>query len=141
MRSLTVAKESAIAKSRGLLGWTIVPALAAPLFFYALPRSPGDIIRLELEAAAAEFDGQPLPTPSATVLAAMRGDFYMQQVSIAVASASTIAVTLHGLAHETCVDALVKARRLEGLSVIALQGYRTMQDCQSTNDMTWWIMP
>ena len=140
MRSHTDSEEPALVRSHQLLGWTIVLTLAA-LSFYVPSRSPGDIIRLELQAAAAEFDGQLLPTPSAAVLAAMRRDFYFQDVSIAIASDTTTAVTLHGLARGACIDARAKAKRLEGRSVITLRGFRTAEDCQNMNDMTWWIMP
>lgn len=103
---------------------------------------PGDAIRRELEAAADEMRNQLVPEPSPAVLAAMRRDFAGREVSIATIPASSIiAVTLYGLDHEACVDALVKARRIDGPVVVMLQGHRTVGDCGSRNEMTWWVMP
>jgi hypothetical protein len=82
--------------------------------------------------------------PGPAVLAAMRRDFFGQDVSIATSPASsTITVILHGIDRETCVEAATKARRIEvdGPVVVMLQGYRAPEDCGSLNTMTWWIMP
>jgi len=103
---------------------------------------PGDAIRHQLEAAAGEMRNQLVPEPSPRVLAAMRRDFAKREVSIATMPASSIvAVTLHGLDHGTCVDALTKARRIDGAVVVRLQSYDAAGDCGNRNDMTWWVMP
>ena len=122
-----------------LAGFGALLLTGFPLFGFLA--SPGEVIRLELEAAAAEMSWQLVPTPSKAVLAAMRRDFHGREVSIAIASASTIAVTLAGLARDECIDAWAKTRRIEGPAVVVLEGYGSAQDCRSRNDMTWWIMP
>jgi hypothetical protein len=103
---------------------------------------PGDAIRGELEAAAAETYSELMPEPSPAVLAAMRRHFSGQDVSIAATLASpTIALTLNGLDRETCIEAVAKARRIEGRVVVELQGYGASKDCGSRNKMTWLMMP
>jgi hypothetical protein len=109
-----------------------------------LLESPGDTIRSELEAAAAEMGAQLVLKPGPGVLAAMRRDFSGQDVSIAtIPTSSTIAVTLYGVDRETCVEAATKARRIEvdGPVVVMLQGYGAPEECRGRNTMTWWIMP
>jgi hypothetical protein len=34
-----------------------------------------------------------------------------------------------------------QARRIDGLVVVNLEGYRSVADCRERNDMTWWLMP
>jgi len=110
------------------------------LFLWLEP--PGDAIRHELEAAAGEMRNQLVPEPSPGVLAAMRRDFAKREVSVATMPASSIvAITLHGLDRNTCVDALNKARRIDGAVVVRLQSYDTVGDCGNRNNMTWWVMP
>lgn len=104
--------------------------------------TPGDAIRSELEAAAAEMGAQLVPQASPAVLAAMRRDFSGQDVSItASATSSIIVVTLHGLDREACVKAAATARRIVGPVVVVLPGFAAPEDCGGRNDMTWWIMP
>jgi hypothetical protein len=106
------------------------------------PKSPGDIIRSELKAAAAEMGSQLVLAPNQAVLAAIRRDFSGQDVGIAtVPSSPIIAVTLHGVDRAACVEAVAKVRRINGSVVVMLQGYGAAEDCSSRNDMTWWIMP
>jgi hypothetical protein len=122
----------------GCLGAVLVAGYRLSL----LLESPSDIIRIELEAAAAEMRAPIRREPSPAVLAAMRRDFSEQDVSIAkIPASATVAVTLHGIDHETCVAAAAKLRRINGSAVVMLQGYPAPEDCGRRNDMTWWIMP
>jgi hypothetical protein len=111
-----------------------------------LEEPPADAIRRELKAAAAEIAAemrsQLVLGPRPAALAAMRGHFSGQDVSIATSPASSIiAVTLHGVDREACVEAAAKVRRIDGSVVVMLQGYSALEDCGSWNEMTWWIMP
>jgi hypothetical protein len=130
--------------------WALVCIGAALLAGYQLSipseEPPGDAIRRELKAAAAEIAAETrirlVLGPSPAALAAMRRHFSGQEVSIAMSSASSIiAVTLHGVDHKACVDAAAKVRRIDGSVVVILQGYGAPEDCDIRNDMTWWIMP
>lgn len=125
--------------------WIVALAAAALLAHYELVpllQSPGDAIRSELRAAASEMTAQILPDPNAAVIAAMRRDFHGQQVSIeAMGPRAQVAVTIHGLDRQACLDAETKVRRIEGAAVVTLEGYRRAEDCVGRNDMTWRIMP
>jgi hypothetical protein len=132
------------------IAWVLACIGAALLAGYQLSipleEPPGDAIRHELKAAAAdiaaEMRTQLVLGPSPAALAAMRRHFSRQDVSIATSPASSIiAVTLHGVDREACVEAAAKARRIDGSVVVMLRGYRAPEDCGSRNEMTWWIMP
>jgi hypothetical protein len=133
-----------------LIVWVLACIGAALVAGYQLsvPREepPGDAIRHGLKAAAAEVAAemrtQLVLGPSPAALAAMRRHFSRQDVSIATSPASSIiAVTLHGVDREACVEAAAKVRRIDGSVVVMLQGYSALEDCGSWNEMTWWIMP
>jgi hypothetical protein len=109
--------------------------------YVVLREAPGEVIRLELEAAAKKVSGQFLLELSSGDLDAMRRDFYGNDVSIAPAVGFAVTVTLHGLMRRTCLDLLASTRRIDGRVAIALQGYATAQDCHDENDMTWRISP
>ena len=117
-------------------------ALLAGYQLFILLEPPGNAIRGELKAAAAETRTQLVLEPRPAVLAAMRRDFPGRDVSIATSEASSIiAVTLHGLDREACVDAAAKARWIDRPAVVMLQGYGAPEECGGLNDMTWWIFP
>jgi hypothetical protein len=130
--------------------WVLACIGAALLAGYQLSippqEPPGDAIRRELKAAAADVAAEMrirlVLGPSPSALAAMRRHFSGQDVSIATSpAASIIAVTLHGVDHKACIEAAAKARRMDGSVVVMLQGYGAPEDCGSRNEMTWWIMP
>lgn len=117
-------------------------ALLTAYRLFILLEPPGVAIRGELRAAASEMRTQLVLEPGPRVVAAMRRDFAGRDVSIATSPASSIlVVTLHDLDRGTCVDAVAKARRIDGQVVVLLQGYGSPEDCGSRNEMTWRIMP
>jgi hypothetical protein len=127
------------------LAWALAcigAVLLAGYQLFVLLEAPGDAIRGELQGAAAEMRGQVVLAANPAVLAAMRRHFSEQDVTIAKSpAASIVAVTLHGLDREACVEAAAKARRIDGPVVVMLRGYGAPEDCGSRNKMTWWIMP
>jgi hypothetical protein len=104
-------------------------------------RSPGDVIRSELVAAAAEFASPLGPYPTEAATRAIRGHFRAHPATLQMALWPQVSVTLHHLDKTACVDAGIVARRMEGLVVVELEGYRLAEDCSDDNNMTWWILP
>ena len=103
-------------------------------------QSPGQTIRGELKAAAADLRSAP-PAPSGPVLKGLSGHFPHRMVSIDPRVWPQVSVTLHGVARDDCRDAASVASRIEGLVVVELENYRAADDCGDANDMTWRIMP
>jgi hypothetical protein len=52
-----------------------------------------------------------------------------------------VSVTLRHIDNATCVDASTVARRMEGLVVVELEGYRSTEACGVDNAMTWRMLP
>jgi hypothetical protein len=103
-------------------------------------QSPGQAIRGELKAAAAELE-RPQVQASEAVLRRLRDHFPRRQVTIDARSWPLVLLTLHGVDKSSCSDAASAARRIEGLVVVELEGYQAAGDCHAENDMTWRIMP
>jgi hypothetical protein len=105
-------------------------------------QSPGQAIRSELTAAAADMTSAPATLPPEELQRNAKRHFLGQEVTIDPAGfPARVAVTIHGLDRDTCVDAASVARRIEGLAVIELEGYRSADDCGERNDMRWQILP
>lgn len=109
---------------------------------FAALRPPGQIIRGELEAAAAEVRSLPANEPISAVGQAVGRHFRDHSASVdARGYPAPLTVTLYGLDQATCRDAADAARRIEGLVVVSLLGYGSPGDCRAKNDMTWRISP
>jgi hypothetical protein len=104
-------------------------------------RSPGDVIRSELVAAAAELAAPLGPYPTEAATRAISHHFRAHAATLQMAFWPQVSVTLQHLDKTACVDAGIVARRMEGLVVVELEGYRSAEDCGDANDMTWWILP
>jgi hypothetical protein len=104
-------------------------------------RSPGDAIRRELVAAAAELASPVGPSPTDAGTRAIQRHFRAHPATLQTELWPLVSVTLHHLDRTTCLDASVVARRIEGLVVIELKHYRSAEDCGDNNDMTWQILP
>jgi hypothetical protein len=116
-------------------------ALVAVFRLHHVLEAPGQLIRDQLEDAAAEL-GQPALAPSEALRQAIVRHFDRQRVLVDMTSHwPNVSVTLRNLDRDTCIDASVAARRIEGAVLIRLDGYRAETDCVRENDMTWRIMP
>jgi len=128
---------------RGL--WVLLAAAAALSAVYELSlalRPPGVEIRNELVGAAAELQAQLFVQPTPEMGAAIREHFGDRDVDLDMTSQwPNVAVTLHHVAWDVCVDAVRAAHRIEGPVVIDLEAYRSPRDCRASNDMTWLIRP
>jgi len=102
--------------------------------------SPGEVIRGELETAAAEVHAT-LAGPSEALLRRLGRHFPHRTVTVEARSRSLVLVTLHRLNAGTCRDTMKVARRMEGLVVVELENFRAVSECGESNDMTWRIMP
>ena len=119
---------------------SIALALGFGLELRAALQSPGQTIRDELVAAADDLRSAPT-APSERVLAQLRRHFDEPDVTIDATFWPLLSVTLHHVDTSTCRDAVDRARRIEGLVVVALEHYRVSDECRDANDMTWRIMP
>ena len=104
-------------------------------------RPPGDAIKRELVAAAAELASPAGPYPTDAATRAIRRHFRARPAIVQTNLWPQLSVTLQHLDRTTCVDASSAARRMEGLVVVELEGYRSTKDCADDNDMTWSILP
>jgi hypothetical protein len=114
--------------------------LGARGLFLAL-EPPGQAIKAELLAAAADIDRLPWGAPPDTFSRAIERHFPRGVVIDPSGLPAYVAVTLPHLDKRACLDAEVAARRVEGPVVIALTGYAAAADCREDNDMTWRLMP
>lgn len=115
-------------------------SLAAGLALHGALEPPGQRIRSELEAAAADLQSAPA-LPSERALQQLRRHFRDHDVTIDTSSWPVVSVTFRRLSAIACRQAAVEARRIDGLVVIALEGCRTTADCREDGDMTWRLMP
>ena len=103
--------------------------------------SPADALRGDLIRAASELERLPWNTSADRVRRTVAAAFG-ESVSVNPTGFPAYAeVTVEHVAHDTCVETLRLARRVEGRVVIALHGYRDVADCGADNDMTWRLMP
>lgn len=125
--------------------WIVVAILlswSAEYAVYWAFEPPGVALRYELQGAAGELDHALVPLPSATLTQDIRRHF--READVAVDTARhwpNVAVTLSGVSKVECAAAVNLDRRMDGAVVIALQNYRSTDDCVHRNDMTWWLMP
>ena len=132
--------DSRTARAAGALGLIAAVFLGGGVL-HAL-QSPGQAIRSELAAAAADMASAPANLPPQDLKRNIERHFIGQEATVDPAGfPARVAVTLHGLGHDACVDAASVARRIEGLAVIELQGYPSPADCGEHNDMRWQILP
>jgi hypothetical protein len=104
-------------------------------------RPPGDTIKRELVAAAAELASPVGPYPTDAATRAIRRHFRAHTATLQTKFWPQVSVTLQHLDRTTCVNAGTLARRMEGLVVVELKGYRSAKDCGDDNAMTWSILP
>jgi hypothetical protein len=128
------------ARASGALGLIAAAFLGGGLW-HAL-ESPGQAIRSELTAAAADMTSAPPTLTPEELQRSVKRHFLGHAVTIDSAGfPERVAVIIHGLDRSACVDAARTARRIEGLAVIELQGYRSAEECGDHNDMQWQILP
>jgi len=102
-------------------------------------QTPAQLIRGELEAAAAETAALPWNRSREQVGAALARHFPGRIVSVEAAKfPAIVSVTLQDIDRNTCEEARSVARRIEGSVVVALE---TAQPCGDSNAMRWRIMP
>jgi len=105
-------------------------------------QSPGQVIRGDLKGAAEEARTLPINASQGEVRTAILSYFPGFAATAETAQfPAQVQVTLHGIDHRACLDAMILARRFEGRVVVELAGYRTPDQCGERNDMTWRIMP
>lgn len=108
----------------------------------SVARSPGDILKTDLQAAGAMIRAlgwnQPLDHVQKTVAALFPGHSIDVDASRFPAR---VVVTLRALDRNTCVNISDGARRIEGRVVIELRGFASPNDCGERNDMVWLILP
>jgi hypothetical protein len=117
-------------------------ALATTLAAMSTVRSPGGVVKADLQAAGAAIRelgiNQPRDHVQKTVAALFRG----HAVDVdATQFPSRVLVTLRALDRITCLTASTSARRIEGEVVIELRGFASPSDCGEHNDMAWLILP
>jgi hypothetical protein len=125
---------------RGLRALALAGVLLALGYQVSLAlQSPAQLIRGELQAAAAETAALPWSRSPAQVRAAVARHFQSRDISIdATKFPALVAVTLEGVDRDTCQEARRLARRIEGSVVIALA---STAPCADSNAMVWRIMP
>ena len=130
-----------------LRGWlrpfvlVLVLALGARWIFLVL-EPPGEAIRDDLAAAAADIGRLPWSAPPESVRRAIALRFPYRDVVVDPAGFPVYAkVTLLHLDKAACLDVAVAARRIEGSVVVALSAYAAPEDCRDDNAMTWRLMP
>jgi hypothetical protein len=127
-------------RAAGALGLIAASFLGGSLW-HAL-ESPGETIRNELAAAAADMQSMPADVPPAQLEREIRRHFRGHDVTVDPAGFPTrVAVTVHGLDRADCADTVAAAQRIEGLAVVQLDGYASAKECRVRNDMRWEILP
>jgi hypothetical protein len=102
-------------------------------------QSPAQLIRGQLQAAAAEAAALPWNRSHDQVRAAIAPYFDGRAVSVDPTKfPAVVTVTLRDVDHDTCQEARTIARRIEGSVVIALD---PATPCSDSNAMVWRIMP
>jgi hypothetical protein len=125
---------------RGLRALAVAGVLLAAGYQVSLAlQSPAQLIRGELQAAAAETAALSWNRSPEQVRTAVARHFDGHAVSIdATKFPALVAVTLHDVDRSTCQEAHTVARRIEGSVVIALE---SAAPCGDNNAMRWRIMP
>jgi hypothetical protein len=119
-----------------LLSWAAEPVLLTAF------EPHGVALRHELRAAGAALEAPFTLQSTPALQQGIRRHFAGHDATVDTHRLwPVVAVTLHGLSREDCLNALRDTRRIDGTVVIALQGYGSTIDCGPRNDMTWWLMP
>jgi hypothetical protein len=119
-----------------LLSWGVEYAL------YTAFEPHGLVLRHELQAAAMVLQAPLTLEPTPGLRQAIRRHFPGRDAEVDTARLwPIVTVRLSGVSREDCLEARRTARRMDGLVVIALQGYTSATDCRDQNTMTWWLMP
>lgn len=116
----------------------------APLGYQAVLalESPGQSLRRELVAAADEAGALPWNRTHEQVRRAVGR--YFADHTITVDSRhfpAEVLVAVQNIDRATCIEASEVAQRIEGSVVVALEGFRSSDDCGDDNRMVWRIMP
>jgi hypothetical protein len=138
--AIALPRRAGISRPLWLLALIVAGILASPPVA-SLMRSPGEGIRRELLAAAADLPRPPAFTATPADRQAILRHFDEPGASVDTTLWPQVKVTLHDIDRATCLDAALAAHRLGGLVVISLDGYRSPAQCGETNEMSWWITP
>ena len=127
-------------------GWMFAPLAIAMLIagdeIHIALRTPGDVIRHELIAAGSELERLSWSTPSDSVQHSIARHFTGHGATVDTTGFPVfVAVTLHDLGRDACLDARRVARRIEGRVVIAVDRRTDAEPCRDDTTMTWRIMP
>ncbi len=140
-----MSRSSLVSRTRIALAQCLKAGALAIVVAWTLTagaRSPGDILEADLRAAgAAVRDLRWTETPD-HVQTTVADLFPGSTVGVdARGFPARVVITLRALDRNTCLDALARARRIEGKVVIELRGFHSPEDCRQRNDMTWLILP
>src|SRR5690348_11518921 len=117
-------------------------ALATALAAMSMARSPGEMLKADLQAAGVAVRDLGINQPAAHVQKTVAALFPESAVDVdATQFPSRVIVTLRGIDQITCVTAATSARRIEGEVVIELRGFASPDECGDHNDMAWLILP
>lgn len=117
-------------------------ALATALAAMSTVRSPGDMLKADLQAAGAAVRELGINQPSHHVQKTVAAFFPGSAVDVdATQFPSRVVVTLRALDRMTCMAASTSARRIEGKVVIELRDFVAPGECGERNDMAWLILP
>jgi hypothetical protein len=120
----------------------ILALLATGYQLYLASLTPGQVVKRELAAAAATLPSLAWNAPAETVRQGLARHFTDGSATIDLAGyPAQVAVTLHDLDRDACLDARMVARRIEGSVVIDLDGYAAPAACAAHNEMTWRLQP
>ena len=110
--------------------------------FVLATQTPGAALRHGLATAARVVETLPMTATAERVKLSVERPLSGFSVSIdASGFPAVVGVTLHGLDHQACIDAVAEARRIDGLTVVELKDRGFPAACGERNDMTWRILP
>jgi hypothetical protein len=118
--------------------------LLAPAGYQAVLalESPGQSLRRELVAAADEAGALPWNRSHEQVRNAIGRHFAGHAITVDSRRFPVeILVSVQNIDRTTCTEASEVAQRIEGSVVVALEGFRSADDCGTDNRMVWRIMP
>lgn len=121
-----------------------VAVVLAPLGYQAVLalESPAQSLRRELVAAADAAGALPWNRTHDQVRSAV-GRYFADRTVIVDSRRfpAEVLVAVQNVDRATCVEASEVAQRIEGSVVVALDGFRSADDCGDDNRMVWRIMP
>jgi hypothetical protein len=118
-------------------------ALATALAAMSTVRSPGDMLKADLQAAGAAVREFGMNQPADHVQNRVAALFPGSAVDVdATQFPGRVVVTLRALDRTTCLKmSTPTARRIEGQVVIELRGFTSPSECGEHSDMAWLILP